>query len=116
MAEQLEGRVLTKRNTDESSRDQTQSWTTTMSRLVCVREHARKDKKLTFTSLTHHLNPVLLRQSFYQLRRQSAKGVDGVSWFKYEEDLEERLVKLHRKIQSGSYQTCKACLHTKRWW
>jgi len=104
MAEWAEGRVLTKRNVNELSRDQTQSWKSTMSQLICVRESAKNNKKQSFTTLMHHLNVELLRQSFYKLKRQSAKGVDGVSWQKYEETLEGRLIDLHKRIHSGSYK------------
>ena len=104
MAEQAEERALTKRNVNELSRDQTQSWANTMSRLICVRENAKKDKKKTFTALMHHLNPELLRHSFYQLKRKSAKGIDGIGWYKYEEGLESRLIDLHSRIQMGHYK------------
>ena len=86
------------------SRDQTQGWASTMSRLICVRENAKKDKKKTFTALMHHLNPALLRQSFYQLKRKSAKGIDGIGWHQYEEGLESRLIDLHSRIQAGHYK------------
>jgi RNA-directed DNA polymerase len=51
----------------------------------------------------HFLNPELLRQSFYQLKRQSAKDVNGISWHKNQEDLENRLVNLYNRIQGGGY-------------
>ncbi len=39
-----------------------------------VREAARRDRKLRFTSLLHHVNVDLLRQSYYALKRKAAPG------------------------------------------
>jgi hypothetical protein len=44
-----------------------------------MREAARRDKKLKFTALLHHININLLRRSYYGLKRQAAAAVDGVS-------------------------------------
>ena len=43
-----------------------------------IREAAKRDKKLRFTSLLHHVNPELLRASYFGLKRQAAPGVDGM--------------------------------------
>lgn len=75
-----------------------------MSRFAHVRENARKDKRLQFTSLMHHITPIGLKQSFYQLKRKAAKGVDGVSWHNYQEDSDKKLRDLHARIQNGSYK------------
>lgn len=75
-----------------------------MSRFARVRENAIKDKRLQFTSLMHHITPTGLKQSFYQLKRKAAKGVDGVSWQDYQEDSDKKLIDLHARIQDGSYK------------
>ena len=75
-----------------------------MSSFTCVREKAKNDKQQTFTALMHHLTPELLSQSFYKLKRQSAKGIDGVRWIDYQDNLEYRLQDLHTRIQTGSYK------------
>lgn len=75
-----------------------------MSRLTRVREAAKKDKKQSFTTLMHHITPELLEQSFYRLKRQSAKGVDGISWSDYQENLKVRIADLHQRIHSGRYK------------
>jgi len=95
---------LTERNTREANRGQTQSWNNTMSKFSCVRERAKEDRTQVFTSLMHHITPELLQRSFYKLKRQSAKGVDGVRWHDYQENLENRLHDLHARIQTGSYK------------
>jgi RNA-directed DNA polymerase len=43
-----------------------------------VRQAARKDKKLRFTTLMHHIyNPATLREAYFGLKRDAAPGVDG---------------------------------------
>lgn len=69
-----------------------------------VRDNAKKDKQQTFTALMHYLTPALLRKSFYQVKRNAAKGVDGMGWHEYEEGLDERLTDLTARIQTGRYK------------
>jgi RNA-directed DNA polymerase len=69
-----------------------------------VREVARERKQERFTTLLHHLNPALLRLSFYALKRDAAAGVDGMRWEDYEADLEPRLADLHDRVHSGAYR------------
>ncbi|MBV2137095.1 MAG: group II intron reverse transcriptase/maturase [Candidatus Thiodiazotropha sp. (ex Ctena orbiculata)] len=104
VAEPVEGRTSTKRNTRECARDQTQGWANTMSRLARVRESAVRHRKQAFTTLLHHVTPTLLEQSFFQLKRTAAEGVDGISWSQYEEGLDNRLSDLCKRIQDGSYR------------
>ena len=104
VAESVEGRALTKRNVSEFNRNQTQSWANTMLGLTRVRENAITDKKQSFTSLMHHLTPGLLSNSFNQLKRNAAKGVDGIGWHDYQKEQEHRLPDLHMRIQQGSYR------------
>ncbi|MHB9049580.1 MAG: group II intron reverse transcriptase/maturase, partial [Pirellulales bacterium] len=60
-----------------------------------IREAAKRDKKLRFTALLHHVNPELLRASYFALKRQATPGVDGMTWQEYGRNLEERLDDLH---------------------
>jgi group II intron reverse transcriptase/maturase len=69
-----------------------------------VRRVARERKDEKFTSLLHHLNVDLLRQSYYALKRKAAPGVDGVRWGEYQEGLEDRLKDLHSRIHLGTYR------------
>lgn len=101
-AESVEGRVLTKRNFREPDRVQAQDWNSTMSRLARVREAATRKDAQPFTSLFHHITLELLRASFYQLNRKAA--CDGITWFEYEEDLENRLIDLHDRLHCGRYK------------
>ena len=75
-----------------------------MSGLSRVREAAKKDKRLQFTALLHHVTVPLLLDSFYALKREAAPGVDGVTWKDYETDLDRRLEDLHSRVHQGTYR------------
>lgn len=95
---------MTERNTYTGTSAQTQSWTSTTSGLIGVREVAKKDKQLQFTALLHHLSIAELRESYLRQGRNAAAGVDGVTWQAYGKNLECRLTSLHKAIQAGSYK------------
>ncbi len=103
-AEEVEGRPLTKENMDQPNQHRTLRRASWSSGLVRVREAARKDRKLRFTALLHHVTVDSLRDSFYALKRKAAPGVDGVTWEEYGRDLEERLQNLHGRIHRGAYR------------
>ena len=103
-AEAVEGRPQTKENTCEPNPHRTPSRESGPSGLARVREAARKDGKLKFTALLHHVNLDLLRDSYYSLKKQAAPGVDGVTWEEYGQDLEGRLADLHGRIHRGAYR------------
>lgn len=110
-AEPAEGRELTEENAEQSllartpSRNSNAKAFVPRSRgLLGVREAARKDRKLRFTSLLHHLTPKLLRASFFALKKQAAPGVDEETWRDYAEDFERRIDDLHGRIHRGAYR------------
>jgi len=45
-----------------------------------------------------------LEQSYFSLKRNSAPGLDGVTWQAYGENLIEKLTALHTQIHKGSYR------------
>lgn len=95
---------MTKGNSEEltatCTRRQGEAW----NRLDRIREAARRDKNLRFTSLMHHVTVDLLRDSFRALKRDVAPGVDNVTWRQYGEELETHLPDLHQRVQSGRYR------------
>jgi RNA-directed DNA polymerase len=99
-----EGSRSTKGNAEEDHTLRTQSREGVSQGLGGVRQAARRDKKQKFTALLHHVTKDLLRRSYYELKRQAAPGVDGVTWQQYGEGLEERLTDLHERIHRGSYR------------
>ncbi|MEN9543677.1 MAG: hypothetical protein RLZZ598_510 [Pseudomonadota bacterium] len=107
-AEGPEGRRAAKSNTEAPPAPRTQRRTRASMGLNGVREAARvakaAGKEVRFTALLHHVTPELLRDSFMQLKRDAAAGVDGVRWREYEEGLDERVGKLWDAVQSGRYR------------
>ncbi len=69
-----------------------------------VREAAKRDKKMRFTALLHHLTPDMLQDSYFELKRMAAPGVDGMTWHAYGHDLEERIDDLHSRVHRGAYR------------
>src|SRR6202140_1402383 len=103
-AEVVEGRPLAKENTKQSNQCRTQSRESGPNGLGRVREVAKKDGKVRFTALLHHVTVDLLRDSYHRLKKKAAPGVDGVTWREYGESLEARLSDLHGRIHRGAYR------------
>ena len=103
-AEGAEGRRSAKENSGQTTATQTQSWGNALSELRRVREAAKKDKRLQFTALLHHVSVLLLQDSFYALKREAAPGVDGMTWKEYETSLDQRLEDLHSRVHRGTYR------------
>ena len=107
-AEGPEGRRAAKSNAEAPPAPRTQRRNRASMGLDGVREAARAakaaGKEVRFTALLHHVTPQLLRDSFMQLKRDAAAGVDGVRWREYEEGLDERVGNLWDAVQSGRYR------------
>jgi RNA-directed DNA polymerase len=104
-AEMVEGRSAAKGNAAQDPAPRTQRRTSCASMgLEGVRQAARRNRRLQFTALMHHITPQLLVDSFYSLQKNAAAGVDGVTWREYEKILPQRVTEMHRMIQSGAYR------------
>ena len=103
-AEAVEGRTSPKGNGDETTAVRTLRREAASSGLVAVRQAARQSKSVRFTALLHHITVDLPKQSYLALERDSAPGIDGVTWQAYGENLEEKLTDLHDRIHKGSYR------------
>lgn len=82
----------------------TQSAASRLSGLARVQEAARRDRSCQFNNLLCHITLERLHQAYQQLNKQSARGVDGVSWKSYGINLSERLSALHHRIHTLKYQ------------
>jgi len=102
--EVVEGRPLTKENTEEPNSCRTPRRGSELSGLDRVREAARRDKGLQFTALLHHVTIDQLRRSYHSLKKRAAAGVDGMTWAEYGEGPEGRLADLHGRIHRGAYR------------
>jgi len=70
-----------------------------------IRQAARLDKELRFTSLWHHVyNVERLHEAYKSLKRGAAPGVDGETWRHYGENLEENLRDLSARLRRGAYR------------
>jgi len=104
-AEMVEGRSAAKGNADQGPAPRTQSRTSRASMgLEGVRQAARRNRRLRFTALLHHITSQLLMDSFYSLQKNAAAGVDGVTWREYEKILPQRVAEVHRMIHTGAYR------------
>ena len=104
-AESSEERDSAKRNAEQPASPRTPSRTKREScGLDGVREAARKDRSLRFTALLHHVSEDCLREAFFNLKKNAAVGVDGVSWHDYEQNVEANIADLHGRIHRGAYR------------
>ena len=103
-AEVVEGRGVAKGNAGEAPAGRTPSREPALTGLERIRQAAKKERQMRFTALLHHITPLLLVESFYELKPGAAAGVDGVTWRDYEESLYTRVHELHREIHTGAYR------------
>ena len=104
-AEGMEGRGLAKGNLPQQNASRTPSRKDTPSALERVRQAAKKDKKLRFTALLHHIyNLETLRMAYFRLKKEAAPGVDGETWQHYGEELEVNLQDLSERLKRGAYR------------
>lgn len=69
-----------------------------------VRRRAERDRSAKFTALLHHITATLLRESYYQLKKDAAAGVDEETWREYYMGHWDRIEKLRERIHKGSYR------------
>ena len=69
-----------------------------------IAELARREPKLTLTTLAHHVDEEWMREAYRRVRKDAAAGVDGVTAVQYEADLEANLTGLLERFKSGRYR------------
>jgi group II intron reverse transcriptase/maturase len=104
--EEVEERGLAKGNSLPQNTPQTQCWLLgVQSERERVRKAAARDSRLQFTSLMHHIcNIATLREAYFNLKKDAAAGVDGVTWREYGKDLENNLPDLSARLKRGAYR------------
>ncbi len=104
-AEGTEGKGLAKGNLRQQNAPRTPSREGVHSALERVRQAARKDRKLKFTALLHHIyNVETLQAAYFALKREAAPGVDDETWRHYRERLESNLRDLSERLKRGAYR------------
>jgi group II intron reverse transcriptase/maturase len=72
--------------------------------LRAIAEKADTDKHHRFGDLYRWLNRDVLRLCFFQLRKDAASGVDGVTYQEYEKNLEANLIDLEGRLKRKAYR------------
>lgn len=104
LAESVEQRSLTEGNVSGHPAGGAQNPGKAQRGLERIREKARKDKRVRFTSLLHHIDEAQLQESYKGLNRRASAGVDGVRWKDYQENQTESLADLHARLHEGTYR------------
>ena len=76
----------------------------TPTKLALISQRARREPKFRFTSLAHLLNEGFLKACYYELGRDRASGIDGVTWKEYGERLDETLKELVVRMKAKRYK------------
>ena len=69
-----------------------------------IAERARKFKGEALYNLHHFIDAPLLQESYEQLNKKSAEGIDGKSWLQYGLEFTERRTSLLAEFKSGRYR------------
>ena len=73
-------------------------------KLKLITEKARQDKRLKFTSLVHHVNEENLARCYWELKRDKASGIDGITVEEYGINLKEKISHLVSRLKSKEYR------------
>src|SRR5437660_3016275 len=65
---------------------------------------AKADRTLRFTSLAHLLTPAFLIETWRQMNRHGASGVDGETTTEFERELETRVQDICARLKAGTYR------------
>src|SRR5712692_770269 len=104
-AEEMEERGLAKRNLHQPNTLRMQGRASVSNRLELVRQAAQRDKRMKFTALLHHVYALeMLREAYFDLKRDAAAGVDEETWQDYGQDLEGNLQDLSARLKRGAYR------------
>src|SRR5258708_12819783 len=103
-AELVEGDDGTKRNAELQSTVRTQSREAVTQAQARIRGAVIRNEKEKLTALLHHVSIDVLRWAFFNIKKQAAPGVDGLTWVDYAADLDRNLTDLHSRVHSGAYR------------
>lgn len=72
--------------------------------LLKIAVKAKQEPKTRFTSLVHLLTPEFLLETWRQLNRKGASGIDGETIEEFETNLEARIEALCQRLKAGKYR------------
>ena len=103
-AEPMEPRTEPKGNPESQSTRRTQDRESVSQAADRIRQFVQREPGVRLTTLLHHVTVDALRWAFFEMKKNAAAGVDGMTWRMYEEGLEGRLADLHDRVHSGAYR------------
>ena len=104
VADREERRAGTNENPGGRSTVRTQGRAAVSQGAERIRQFIARKPKEKLTALLHHVTPGTLRAAYDALKREAAPGVDGMTWDRYGEGLDERLLGLHDRVHAGTYR------------
>src|SRR5258705_11967018 len=69
-----------------------------------IAKKAKSNPKLRFTSLAHLRTPEFLRETWKQMNRRGASGIDGETKKEFEKGLEKQVKKVYERLKRGAYR------------
>ena len=75
-------------------------------KLKLITEIAKRDKKLKFATLAHHVNVESLTRSYKSLRKNKACGIDGITVEEYGNRFKENISDLLYRMKGKRYKAC----------
>ena len=75
-----------------------------MNKLEQIAIRAKRDQKLKFLSLVHHVNEANLAECYRELKRNKACGIDGETVDALGDNLQERIGQLVKNLKSKRYR------------
>jgi hypothetical protein len=99
-----EGRDRHEERPRQGARGRTQSRITSSPNLARVNAAARQAAQTRFTALLHHVDIAALERAFRRQKRRASAGVDGMTVAAYEQNLENNLQDLCRRVHTARYR------------
>ena len=69
-----------------------------------IAKKAKSNPRVRFTSLAHLLTPEFLKETWKQMNRRGASGIDGETTKEFEQDLDTRVQELWERLKRGAYR------------
>ncbi len=103
-AELSERRPLPKGNPQYPTTHHAQKWARVHQGIERIREFVKRKPKEKLTTLLHHINEESLKAAYFALKRDSAPGVDKMTWKAYRADLDHRIEDLCERVHRGTFR------------
>lgn len=65
---------------------------------------AKENPKMQFTSLAHLLTPAFLKETWKQMNKRAASGIDGETMKEFGKELDRRVEEVVERLKAGSYK------------